>query len=274
VRAKKPGTVARSHASLAVSAGGKAWTLINASPDVRLQIESFPALHPGPGLRETPLQNILLTDAELDHTIGLLILREGTAIDVYGTAAVLGALTEIFPLKPLLQHYAPIRWHEIRPQTTFLLEDSRLRLKAVAVGSKRPRFATNCNPDVGWVVGYRIEDVKTGGVAIYAPAIESWTPELAAELSGADCALVDGTFWTDGEMIDAGVGELTARAMGHLPISGPEGSAERLASLRLKQTVYVHINNTNPVLDHSSPERRFLAEKGIEIGWDGMDVEV
>ncbi len=266
--------MARSHASLAISASGNAWTLINATPDLRLQIESSRALHPGPGLRETPLQNVLLTDAELDHTIGLLIVREGSALEVYGTAAVIAALMSIFPVRQLLQRYAPIRWHEIRPQTTFLLEDGKLRLEALPLGNKRPRFAADSKIDGDWVVGYRIEDAKTGGVAIYAPAIESWTPELESALAGAHCAFVDGTFWTDGEMIEAGVGELTARAMGHLPISGPGGSAERLASPGPRRIVYVHINNTNPVLEDCSPQRRFLAEKGIEVGWDGMEMEV
>ncbi len=265
---------ARSHSALAVSSDGKAWTLVNATPDVHLQIESFRALHPGPGRRETPLRSILLTDAELDHTLGLLVLREGTALDVYGTAAVLAALSEAFPVRRLLAPYAPIGWHEVRPQEAFLLEDGKLRVKALRVGSKRPRFVTDAGTDDDWVVGYRLEDVTTKGVAVYAPAIECWSSELTAELAGAHCAFVDGTFWADEEMNQAGVGRLTARQMGHLPIGGAGGSAERLAALGLKRTVYIHINNTNPVLDEHSPEHRYLVERGIDVGLDGMDVEV
>src|SRR5713226_6154816 len=138
VRAHEPGMRARSHAALAVSTGGKAWTLVNATPDVHLQIESFRALHPGPGRRETPLRNILLTDAELDHTLGLLVLREGPTLDVYGTAAVFGALADAFPVRRLLEPYATIRWREIKTQEAFSLEDGQLRLRAFHLGSKRP----------------------------------------------------------------------------------------------------------------------------------------
>jgi pyrroloquinoline quinone biosynthesis protein B len=257
-----------------VSGGGKTWTLVNATPDVHLQIESYPALHPGPGRRETPLRNILLTDAELDHTIGLLLLREGMPLDVYGTGAVLATLAGAFPVRRLLEFYAPIRWHEIRPQDGFLLEDGRLRVKALPLGRKRPRFATDPKIDGDWVVGYRFEDAETKGVAIYAPAVEAWSPELAAELGQADCVFVDGTFWKEDEMIKAGTGQLAAAAMGHLPISGPDGSARHLSALGVKRRVYVHINNTNPVLDERSAENRFLAERGIEAGWDGMSMEV
>lgn len=273
-RAYERGTRARSHASLAVSSSGNIWTLINATPDVHHHIESYPSLHPGPGLRETPLRNILLTDAELDHTIGLLLLREGSALEVYGTAAVLGVLTEVLPIRRLLECFAPIRWHEISLQDAFLLEDGKLRVKALALGRKRPRFASRAEADGNWVVGYRLEDIETKAAAVYAPAIEAWSSDLARELRDAECAFVDGTFWSDEEMIAAGVGPLTARRMGHLPISGPGGSAEHLQALGLKRMVYVHINNTNPVLDDDSAERRFLAERGIEVGWDGMELEV
>ena len=274
MRAQEPGTKTRLHASLAVSARGKTWTVVNATPDVHLQIESYPALHPGPGRRQSPLRHILLTDAELDHTMGLLLLREGTALEVYGTGAVLATLAEVFPVRRLLEFYAPIRWHEIRPQDGFLLEDGRLRVKALALGRKPPRFAADSKIDGDWVVGYRFEDTETKGVAIYAPAIEAWSPELAAELAQADCVFVDGTFWKEDEMIEAGAGQLTAAAMGHLPISGPGGSGKHLSALQVKRRVYVHINNTNPVLDDRSPEHRFLAERGIEAGWDGMSMEV
>lgn len=265
-----------------MSAGGKTWNLINATPDVRLQIESFPALHPGPGRRETPLRNILLTDAELDHTLGLLVLREGAGLDVYGTAAVFETLAEAFPVPRLLEPYATIGWREIKAQEAFMLEDGRLRVRAFRLGKKRPRFVpaakTETKADLGadaaWVVGYRLEDVETRGVVVYAPGVERWTAELNQELAGADCAFLDGTFWTDREMIEAGVGQLTAEAMGHLPISGRRGSAERWSALGFKRKVYVHINNTNPVLDDDSSERRALAERGIEVGWDGMELEV
>ncbi len=274
VRSNQPGRRARSHSSLAVSATGKNWVLVNSTPDVHFQIQSYPALHPGPGLRESPLRDVLLTDAELDHTIGLLVLREGTALDVYGTAAVLAALTEAFPVRRLVKGYAPICWHEIKPHEAFLLDSGNLRAKAFCSGRKRPRYGIDMKTGGNWVVGFRFEDVQSKGVAVYAPTIESWSPELAAQLDGADCAFVDGTFWSDDEMIRVGASQLTAGEMGHLPISEPGGSAKRFSTLRVKRKIYVHINNTNPVLDDNSAEHRFLADKGIEVGWDGMELEV
>jgi pyrroloquinoline quinone biosynthesis protein B len=257
-----------------VSATGKNWYLVNATPDVRFQIESYIALHPGPGLRETPIRGILLTDAELDHTIGLLILREGIALDIYASPAILAALVEAFPIRRMIQSYAPFRWLAFSPHEPFLLDDGKLRVQGFRLGVKRPRYTIGSPIDGDWVVGYRFEDVETKGVAVYAPALEGWSHELDAELARADCVFVDGTFWTEDEMIQAGASSLTARAMGHIPISGVGGSAERLSSLSAKRKIYVHINNTNPILDEESPEHRFLADRGIEVGWDGMDVEV
>jgi pyrroloquinoline quinone biosynthesis protein B len=265
---------ARLHASLALSATGENWYLVNATPDVRFQIESFPALHPGPGLRETRLRGVLLTDAELDHSIGLLILREGTQLEIYGTSAVLASLAEQFPIKRIIQSYAPFHWIEVKAHEAFLLDRGRLKVRAFRLGVKRPRYTIGSGIDGDWVIGYCFEDVQTGGTAVYAPAIEVWTEELNAELTKADCAFLDGTFWSEDEMIRLGASTRTAREMGHIPISGDRGSAEHLPAFPAKRKVYVHINNTNPVLDENSEERRFLNDRGIEVGWDGMHVEV
>jgi pyrroloquinoline quinone biosynthesis protein B len=268
---------ARLHAALAVSGTGENWYLVNATPDVRFQIESFPALHPGPGLRETRLRGVLLTDAEFDHSIGLLILREGTRLEIYGTSAVLAALKEVFPIERVIQSYAPFQWLEIKTNHPFRLDNGRLQIEPFRLGRKRPRYTVGSTIDGDWVIGYRFEDLQTGGVAVYAPAIEDWTPELAEELERADCLFVDGTFWSEDEMVRLGASALSAKDMGHIPISGPGGSAQFLAALsesREQRKIYVHINNTNPILDETSPERRSLIERGIEIGWDGMELEV
>jgi pyrroloquinoline quinone biosynthesis protein B len=259
---------------LAASASGNHWYLLNATPDVRLQIESSPQLHPGPGLRQTPVRGVLLTDAELDHTLGLLILREGTSLEVFATAAVLAALAEAFPVCQLLHSYAPFHWQEVKPGEALLLDEGRLRVLAFPLGVKRPRYVTSSKMGGDWVIGYRFEDRESGGIAVYAPAIEAWTSELDAQLSGAHCAFIDGTFWTNDEMIRVGASRLTAREMGHLQISGDGGSAERFAALPIPRKIYVHINNTNPLLDDESAESRVIARMGIEVGWDGMVVEV
>jgi len=259
---------------LAVSAAGKRWFLLNATPDVHFQIESFPQLHPGPGLRQTPVCGVLLTDGELDHTLGLLILREGTSLEVFATATVLAALGEAFPVRQILHSYAPFRWQEVKPGHAFLLDEGRLRVQGFRLGVKQPRYATSSKTDGDWVIGYRFEDLESGGVAVYAPAIEAWTNALDAQLSGVRCAFIDGTFWTDDEMIQLDASPLTAREMGHLKISGAGGSAEHFAALPIPRKVYLHINNTNPIMDDESPESRLLTGMGIEVGWDGMEVEV
>jgi pyrroloquinoline quinone biosynthesis protein B len=268
---------AQLHASLAVSGSGENWYLVNATPDVRFQIESFPALHPGPGLRETRLRGVLLTDAEFDHSIGLLILREGSPLDIYGTPAVLATLKEIFPIEKMVQSYAPFRWVSIDPDRSFGIDGDRLRITAFRLGVKRPRYTAGSEIDGDWVIGYRFEDLQTGGRVLYAPAIEAWTPILTEELARTDCAFVDGTFWSEDEMIRIGASTRTAKEMGHIPINGPEGSVQHLmasAGPRGRRLIYIHINNTNPILDENSAERRMLVERGIEIGRDGLELEV
>lgn len=271
-RSRSAAVKSRLHASVALSADRKNWYLINATPDVHQQIESCPDLHPGPGLRDSPLRGVLLTDAELDHTIGLLILREGTPLEIYGTRPVLRALEESFPLQSMLSTYAAHRWTELRPAQSFMLDGGAIQASPFPVGVKRPRYARESGAEGDWVIGYRFEDTRTKGVAVYAPAVEQWTPELQSALGKADCALIDGTFWSDDEMQKAGTGSNTATAMGHIPISG--GTLDRLASSGARRAIYVHINNTNPILDENSPEHRQLIERGLEVGGDGMEIEV
>jgi len=272
-RSQSVGVNSRLHASVALSPDRQHWYLVNATPDVHLQIESYSALHPGPGLRDTPLRGVLLTDAELDHTIGLLVLREGTPLDIFGTRPVLQALSNEFPLQPILSTYAPFRWIEVNPSQSFMVDD-RVQVTAFPVGVKRPRYAADSDAEGDWVIGYRFEDTRSKGVLVYAPAVEQWTHELQSELMGADCALIDGTFWTDDEMQRMETGSHTAAEMGHIPVSGSGGSLERLASCRARRTIYIHINNTNPILDENSPEHRLIIESGLEVGRDGLEIEI
>lgn len=270
-----PGRVnPRQHCSLAFSGLGKEWYLIGAGPDVRVQIESFGPLTPGPEPRRTPLRGVLLPDAELDHTIGLLVLREGSQFDVHGTAPVLAALESAFPVRRLLEAYTLTRWLEVSVDEPLSLEEGRLTVVAFPTGAKRPRYAADCAEDGHWRVGYSIADTQSGGVAVFAPSVEDWSPELQDALTHADCAFVDGTFWSEDEMDVAGKRARPAAGAGHLPIAGPAGSAVRLAASTTGRRIYVHVNNTNPILDERSPERRMLEELGLEVGRDGMELRV
>jgi len=276
VRAGDPSLRARRNDSLAVSPDGKRWALLNASPDICLQTEAYRPLHPGPSLRGSPVQAVLLTDAELDHTTGLLQLRQSSSLDVYAPPPVLLALANGFPVRRIVEPYADFRWLEARPEESFPLFGGQLAVCPFYLGDKPPRYARpNRNQDrEAWVVGYRITDNATGGVAVYAPGIETWSPTLERHLDGADCLLLDGTFWHDDELRALGVSELTASDMGHLPVAGANGSAERLARIPARRKIYIHVNNTNPMLDERTPERRMVTELGIEVGVDGMEMEV
>ena len=263
--------VARTQSSIAVSADYRRWFLFNASPDVRAQIEAFPALHPR-GLRESPLQAVLLTDAELDHTLGLLLLREGGSVEVHATAAVRETLTTGTSLLPTLEAYADVDWRTVEMGAEAPLSDG-LSYRAFDVPtSKRARFGGEGGE--GGVVGYRIADGQTGRSLAYLPGAQELTDGVLAELEGCDLLLFDGTCWQDDEMIRLGIAPKTSRDMGHLPIGGADGSLKRLAQLPVGRRVYVHINNTNPVLIEDSPERRAVEEQGWEVAADGLEVEI
>ncbi|BAS26993.1 pyrroloquinoline quinone biosynthesis protein PqqB [Limnochorda pilosa] len=273
-RARHAGTRVRTQSSLALNANGTEWYLVDATPDVRVQVEAFPLLRPGPGLRQTPIRGILLTDAELDHTVGLLVLREGAELTVHSTATVREALSGPFPVREMLRPYATLEWIEVRPGASFVLDGGRIRAVAFRTGSKAPRYVGSAVRGDGWSVGYRFEDTSTGGALAYVPGLEAWTPEVEEHLAGTGAVFLDGTFWSDDELVALHASESTAREMGHLPMTGPGGTARRLAELAVPLKAYVHVNNTNPVLREDGPEYRFLASLGIGVGWDGLEVEL
>lgn len=259
----------RTQSSLAVSADGRQWVLMNASPDVLTQIEATPALRPAAG-RATPLRAVLLTDAELDHSLGLLLLREAESWQLHTTAAVHDTLCEGNAVLPTLRAYCPVRWHEVVPGADVPLGNG-LTYRAFDVPTtKRSRFGTERGP--GSVVGYRITDLGSGRVVALLPGAQEITDEVLAQVHDCSCVFVDGTCWRDDEMPRLGLASKTAREMGHLPMSGPGGSLERLADLRAERKIYVHLNNTNPVLLEDSPERREVERRGFEVATDGMEV--
>ena len=264
--------VPRTQSSVAVSADHRRWFLINASPDVRTQFEAFPGLHPRDGDRTTPLQAVLLTDAELDHTLGLLMLREADALQLCATPAVQKTLYDGSGLLRTLERYCTVEWRAVVPGADLALADG-LSCRAFDVPTtKRDRFGSGV--DHGRVVGYRLTDERSGGTLMYLPGVQSLTPGLQAEIAGCDCLLIDGTCWRDDELIQLGLAAKTSRQMGHLPIDGPGGSLAQLPPLGVRRTIFVHMNNTNPILLHDSPERFIVEERGMEVAMDGLEVQV
>ena len=262
---------ARTQSSVAVSADYRQWFLLNASPDIRTQIESFPALHPR-GVRDTPLQAVLLTDAELDHTLGLLLLREAGHLEVHATATVHETLLEGTSLLQTLDAYAHVEWRQVSTGVEASLAGG-LSYRAFPVPtSKRARFETGEGEES--VVGYRITDGHTGRVLVYLPGAQELTASVLDQLEGCTCLLFDGTCWQDDELIRLGIAGKTSRDMGHLPISGADGSLEQLAALPIERKIYIHINNTNPILLEDAPERRIVEEHGFEVAADGLELEI
>jgi pyrroloquinoline quinone biosynthesis protein B len=262
----------RTQSSVAASADGRRWFLINASPDVRAQIEAFPGLHPNDGDRTTPLEAVLLTDAELDHTLGLVLLREARALRLYATPAVYKTLCDGSGLLRTLERYCPVEWRAVIPDADTPLADG-LSCRAFDVPTtKRARFGPGT--DHGRVVGYRLADERSGKTVVYLPGAQALTPAVRAAIAGCDCLLIDGTCWRDDELIALGLATKTSRDMGHLPIDGPDGSLVQLKSLGVARTIFVHMNNTNPILLADTPQRRIVADSGMEVAVDGLEIEV
>ncbi|MDP9348469.1 MAG: pyrroloquinoline quinone biosynthesis protein PqqB, partial [Gemmatimonadota bacterium] len=274
-RAGDPAVSARSQSSLAVRAQGGPWYLVNASPDVRQQLQ---ALAPAAGLRHDPVAEVILTDAELDHTVGLLVLRESARpLRLRGTDVVRQALSEAFPALRILDAYCGVSWSPLVPGTPFRLSDiggAVLEGEAFPVSAGDPPKYMRVGGSDPSAVGLEFRDPATGGNAVYAPAVGAMDEPLLRRMEASDLILLDGTFWTDDELPSLGIGSRTARDMGHLPLSGPGGTLERLGALRGPRKVLVHINNTNPILDDESPQRRAVEEAGFEVGYDGMTIEL
>ncbi|MEX5717002.1 pyrroloquinoline quinone biosynthesis protein PqqB [Geodermatophilus maliterrae] len=265
----------RTQSSIAVSADSRRWFLLNASPDIRAQIESFPALHPssGPdGARVVPLQAVLLTDAELDHTLGLLLLREGGGLVLHATEATRDTLCDGTSLLRTLEAYCPVEWQPVVPGADVPLADG-LSYRAFDVPTtKRARFGSGGGS--GRVVGYRLTDERSGRALVHLPVVQELTAAVLDELHDCSCLLVDGTCWSDDELIRLGLAGRTAREMGHLPISGPGGSLEQLSPLPVERRIYVHVNNTNPILLEDAPERRTVEQHGMEVAVDGLELRL
>jgi pyrroloquinoline quinone biosynthesis protein B len=262
----------RSQCSLAVSVDGAAWALLNAAPDLRQQILATPALHPKAEPRHSPTQAVVLTNGDVDHIAGLLCLRESQVFALYAT----GAILEVLARNPIFNVLDPI-YVTRRP---LLLEQPAAVLPGLsvvpfAVPGKVALYLEGATPEVGAetedTIGLELRD-ETGARACFVPGCAAITPALAERLAGADLLFFDGTLWTDDEMIRSRTGTKTGRRMGHISVFGPDGSLAALRHVALGRRIYLHINNTNPMLLEDSPERAEVTAAGWEVAFDGMEV--
>jgi pyrroloquinoline quinone biosynthesis protein B len=260
----------RTQSSLAIRGADGPWFLVNASPDLRQQLETLDPLRVD-GVRAPPIAGVLLTDAEIDHTAGLLLLRESaTPVRVFGDAGVERALRNGYPVLPMLERYCGAEWQTLEPGRTQPLEGSSLTVERFGTGGDAPRYS-----DVELEAsGFVFRDRATGGVVTYVPGLASLDDGVVARFAASDLVLVDGTFWRDDELPRLGVSDRSARDMGHVPLSGPDGTLEVLAGLERPRKALVHINNTNPILLEDSPEREEVVRAGVEVAYDGLEVEL
>jgi pyrroloquinoline quinone biosynthesis protein B len=257
----------RRHASIAVQAGEEEWFVVNATPDITDQIEAGAALRPGPGTRRTPVAGVILTDAELDHTLGLPRLREAPSLHVLATGTVRAALATGLRLDAVLGPYAELSWTELTSDEPVRL--GGLRVQGIRVSDKRPRYAVGLDvPGDSWVAALRI--TGDGRTVVYGPCLAEWPAELDDAVRDADCVIVDGTFWDEEEPRRAGFSPRTATEMGHLPITG---TAERLAALP-GHALYTHLNNSNPLVDPAAAEHKVLAGMGIAVATERAVIEL
>jgi pyrroloquinoline quinone biosynthesis protein B len=263
----------RTQSSLAIRGGEGPWFLVNASPDARQQLE---ALTPGQadGVRAPPVAGVLLTDAEIDHTAGLLLLRESaTPVRLFGDEGVERALTQGYPVLAILERYCGAEWQTLEPERAMRLEESSLEVEPFEAGGDAPRYLGGSDVELQ-ASGFVFRDRANGGVVTYAPGLARLDDGVLARLAASDVVLVDGTFWRDDELARLGISARSARDMGHLPLSGPGGTLEALARLRRPRKVLVHINNTNPILLEDSPEREAVEVAGVEVAYDGLEIEL
>ncbi len=271
VRARDGRLAPRRQPSIAVSADGQRWSLVNASPDVREQLAAFPPLHPRPGTRDLALDSIVLTNADLDHTIGLLVLRESLPYRVVATSWVRDALLEHNGVFRLL---APAFGTVKLDEPVRLDCEGRLEARLFPVPGKVPGWATELAPNHPEATcGVRITDLASGRRLVCVPGVRRLDSGTLAELSAATVGFVDGTFFCEDELSGARAGAPGARAMGHVPVSGDDGSLLALAALSGRM-LYVHLNNTNPLVDPGSPEAEWVRAAGVEVARDGLELEL
>jgi pyrroloquinoline quinone biosynthesis protein B len=247
----------RTQSSLAIRGDEGPWFLVNASPDARQQLETL-APDAVDAVRAPPVAGVLLTDAEIDHTAGLLLLREsGAPVRVFGAGAVERALADT--IVRMLERFCGVDWRTLEPGHALAIDGSSLVVEPFETGDDEAS-------------GLVVRDSAGGGVLTYAPALATLDGAVLARFAASDLVLVDGTFWREDELALLGISERSAHDMGHVPLSGPGGTLEALGALERPRTVLVHINNTNPILLEDSPERDAVVRAGVEVAYDGLEV--
>jgi pyrroloquinoline quinone biosynthesis protein B len=278
---------ARSQAQLAISSDSESWFLLNASPDLRTQIESTPYLWPQQpandgSTRHTPIRGVILTSGDLDQALGLLLLREFQPLHVYSTESIRRILVEDNSIFGVLRRFqGQVCWHDVRVGSNFSFgprdkSGNTMKCRTLELAGNFPDYVSQERGSQlskkEAVTGLALESADKR--MTYLPALPQIDQRLLAELDSADLIFVDGTFWSDDELRQTrGEGPL-AREIGHVPISGPDGSLAVLANLRHQRKVYIHVNNTNPILDEDSAEYRQVRDAGWEVAHDGQEFEL
>ncbi|MGH8231667.1 MAG: pyrroloquinoline quinone biosynthesis protein PqqB [Steroidobacteraceae bacterium] len=267
----------RTQSSIAVSVDGRQWVLCNASPDIHQQIAHTPGLQPHQGVRGSGIAAVLLVDGQIDHSTGLLLLREhGAPLQLWTTEPVREDLSTGLPILKVLEHFCGVHWHRVPVDGSSFEVPALPGVQVTALpvaGKPGPYSAYRDKPRVGDNVGLIFKDRGSGRQLFYAPGLAAVPATVAQVLQSSDCVLLDGTFWSDDEMIRAGVSHKRAHDLGHLPQSGSGGMIEQLARLPARtRRILIHINNTNPILDEAGAERVQLDSAGIEVAHDGLEI--
>jgi pyrroloquinoline quinone biosynthesis protein B len=267
---------ARTQSSIAVACG-PSWVLVNASPDVLAQLQANPDLQPARAIRDSAIVAIILVDGQVDHTTGLYMLRESVRPwPIWCTDSTFADLTRGNPVFGVLGYFCGVDRRRIDPEEGSFTVDGvpGVRWRALPVASKPAPYSPNRHsPIAGDNLALVIEDERSGQTAVYAPGLGAMDDRVWRAMQSAACVLVDGTFWTDEEMIRLGISSKHARDIGHLPQTGPGGMLDWLDRLpSATRRILIHINNTNPILNEASAESAELARRGVEVAWDGMEI--
>lgn len=274
---------------IAISGNDRDWFLINAPPDLHAQIASFPALAPQGDVRATSIAGVLLTSADLDNVLGLMVLREGPPVHVYATAGVQRALqVGGLAFSQLLANYAPPVWHEPATSRSALPPlrgpTSGLEYQVFEVDTHQPRYLGYEDSSVHEIIadrsGYEFWDtdgkrlVVLTVVSSLKPGVHTPTANHLERIRDCNLLLLDGSFWSEDELRTKTHSGRTASQMGHLPVGSSHGSLELIQGLNIRRAIYVHINNTNPILNEDSAEHKAVRAAGVEVGYDGLEIEL